>query len=99
METTEIIIRQNGTLTERVVRERDLDAEQPVLDALTEGVTRSLRNALSIPEWGLVHANIGITDTLWTAVINRIPFTRRPRRRQRRISWRGRQGNQRLGGQ
>lgn len=74
METIEIIIRQNGTLTERVVRERDLDAEQPVLDALTEGVTRSLRNAISIPEWGLVHANVGVTDTLWTAVINRIPL-------------------------
>jgi len=38
METTEIIIKQNGTLIERVIRERDLDAEQPVLDALTEGV-------------------------------------------------------------
>jgi len=74
METTEIIIRENGTLTRRVIRERDLDAEQSVLDALTEGVTRIIRNVLSLPEWGLVHANVGHHDTIWSVVIDRIPL-------------------------
>jgi len=41
METIETIIRQNGTLTERTIRERDLDAEQSVLEALTDEVTVS----------------------------------------------------------
>ena len=74
METTEIIIKQNGTIIERVIRERDLDAEQPVLDALTEGVTRNIRNVIALPGWGLVHANVGSNDTLWTVAIDRIPL-------------------------
>lgn len=77
METTEIIIGQNGTLTERIVRERDLDAEQTLLDALTDEVTRSIRNVLSIPEWGLAHANVGLNDTIWSVPIDRIPLTAR----------------------
>jgi hypothetical protein len=40
MEKIEIIIRDNGTLTERTIRERDLKAESEVLDELTAGVTR-----------------------------------------------------------
>ncbi len=74
MQTTEIILRDNGTLTERVIRERDLEAEQSVLDALTEGVTRNIHNVLSLPEWGLVHANVGDNDTLWSVRIDRIPL-------------------------
>ena len=62
METIETIIRQNGTLTERTIRERDLDAEQSVLEALTDEVTRCLRNVVSIPDWGLAHANVGLTE-------------------------------------
>jgi len=74
METTEIILKQNGTLTERVIRERDLDAEQSVLDALTDRVTRIVRNVLSLPEWGMIHANAGVGETIWTAAINQIPL-------------------------
>ncbi len=74
METTEIILRENGTLTERVVRERDLATGPAVLDALTESVTRKLRNVLSLPDWGLVHASVGLKDTLWTVAIDRIPL-------------------------
>ena len=74
METTEIILRDNGTLTERVIRERDLDAGQLVLDALTDGVARGLRNVLSLPDWGMVHASVGLNDTLWSVPIDRIPL-------------------------
>jgi hypothetical protein len=74
METTEIIIRENGALTERVIRERDLEAGQTVLDALTDEVTRSLRNVMSISEWGVAHANVGLTDTIWSVPIERIPL-------------------------
>lgn len=74
METTEIIIRENGTLTERVIRERDLATGPSVLDALTEGVTRELRSVLSLPEWGLVHASVGLHDTLWTVALGKIPL-------------------------
>ncbi len=74
METTEIILRENGTLTERVIRERDLATGPAVLDALTETVTRTLRDVLSLPEWGLVHASVGLNDTLWTVAIDRIPL-------------------------
>jgi hypothetical protein len=77
METTEIIIRENGTLTERVIRERDLNAEQAVLDALTDGVTRSLRNVVAIPNWGVAHANVGLNDTIWSVAIDRIPLNAR----------------------
>jgi hypothetical protein len=72
METTEIIIRENGALTERVVRERDLEAGPAVLDALTAEVTRSLRNVMSIPDWGWVHANVGLHDTIWSVPIDHI---------------------------
>ena len=74
METTEIILRENGTLTERVIRERDLTVGPAVLDALTESVTRPLRNVLMLPDWGLVHASVGLDDTLWTVRLDRIPL-------------------------
>jgi hypothetical protein len=74
MQTTEIILRDNGTLTERVIRERNLNAEESVLESLTEGMTRNLRNVFTLPDWGSVHANVGSTDTVWTVVINRIPL-------------------------
>lgn len=77
METTEIILRANGTLTERVIRERDLAAGQSVLDALTDEVTRSLRNVVSVPDWGLAHANVGLNDTIWSVPIDRIPLNAR----------------------
>lgn len=77
METTEIIIRENGVLTERVIRERDLEAGQAVLDALTDEVTRSLRNVLTVPDWGVAHANVGLTDTIWSVPIDRIPLNAR----------------------
>jgi hypothetical protein len=72
METIETIIRQNGTLVERTIRERDLDAEQSVLEALTDEVTRSLRNVVSIPDWGLAHASVGLADTIWSVPIDHI---------------------------
>ena len=74
METTEIILRENGTLTERVIRERELDAGQSVLDALTDGVTRDVRNVVAIPDWGMVHASVGLSDTIWSVPIDRIPL-------------------------
>jgi len=77
MENTEIIIRENGTLTERVIRERALEAEASVLDALTSEVTRTLRNVTAIPEWGVAHANVGLNDTIWSVAIDRIPLIAR----------------------
>ena len=77
METTEIILRENGTLTERVIRERDLNAGPAVLAALTESVTRSVRQVLRLPEWGAVHASVGLDDTLWTVVLDRLPLATR----------------------
>lgn len=77
METTEIILRENGTLTERVIRERDLNAGPAVLEALTESVTRSVRQVLRLPEWGAVHASVGLDDTLWTVVLDRLPLATR----------------------
>src|SRR5437899_7658743 len=77
MEKTEILIRDDGTLTERTIRERDLQAEGEVLDALTAEVTRKLRNVLPIPGWGLAHANVGLSDTIWSVPIDRIPLKAR----------------------
>ena len=77
MEKIEIIIRDNGTLTERIIRERDLKAEGEVLEELTAEVTRSLRHVLAIPGWGLAHANVGLADTIWSVPINRIPLKAR----------------------
>jgi hypothetical protein len=77
MEKTEIILQANGTLTERVIRERELDAGQLVLDALTENVSRIVRKVMDIPGWGDVHANVGLTDTLWSVPIQRLPLRAR----------------------
>jgi hypothetical protein len=77
METIEFILRDNGTLTERTIKERDLQAEGEVLDALTSEVTRPFRNVLPVPGWGLAHANVGMTDTLWSVPINHIPLKAR----------------------
>lgn len=74
METTEIIIKGDGTLTERRVFERILEVGQSVMDALVEDTTRSIRNVLSLPNWGLVHANVGINDSLWSVTIDQIPL-------------------------
>jgi hypothetical protein len=77
MQTTEIILRDNGTLTERVIRERNLNAEQSVLEALTEGVNRVARNVMTLPDWGMVSASVGLNNTLWTVAIDRIPLNAR----------------------
>ncbi len=77
MEKTEIIIRDNGTLTERTIHERDLKAEGEVLDELTADVTRVQRNVLVIPDWGVAHANVGLEDTIWSVGIKRIPLKAR----------------------
>lgn len=74
MEKIEIIIQQNGTLIERTINERNLNAEQTVLNALTEDVCRSVRHAFNVPEWGSVHASVGLKDIIWSVPINRIPL-------------------------
>jgi hypothetical protein len=77
MEKIEIIIRDNGTITERTLRERDLKAENEVLDALTSDVSRAIRNVMPIPGWGMAHANVGLGDTLWSVPVDRIPLKAR----------------------
>ena len=77
MEKIEIIIRDNGTLTERTIRERDLQAEEDVLDALTSDVTRQQRNVMPVPGWGMAHASVGLLDTVWSVPIDRIPLKAR----------------------
>jgi hypothetical protein len=74
METIEMILRQDGTITERTIRERDLSAEQSVLDGLTAGVFRPVRDVMPIPGWGMCHASVGPHDTLWSVRIDRIPL-------------------------
>ena len=77
MEKTEFILRDNGTLTERTIRERDLKAEGEVLDALTADVTRKQRNVMLIPDWGVAHAEVGLNDTIWSVQIDRLPLRAR----------------------
>ena len=54
MENIEFVIRENGTIVERTVHERDLQAEESLLEGLTGKVTRSARNVAPIPDWGMV---------------------------------------------
>jgi hypothetical protein len=77
MEKLEFIIRNNGTITERTIKERDLKAEGEVLDSLTADVTRAQRNVMPIPGWGMAHANVGLGDTIWSVPIDRIPLKAR----------------------
>ena len=77
MEKTEIILRDNGTLTERTIRERDLKAEGEVLDELTADVTRRQRNVMAVSGWGHVHADVGLNDTVWSVPIKHIPLKAR----------------------
>jgi hypothetical protein len=77
MDKIEIIIRDNGTLTERTIVERDLKAEGEVLDELTAEVTRRQRNVMPVPGWGVAHADVGFADTIWSVPINRIPLKAR----------------------
>ncbi len=77
MEKTEIIISENGSITERTIKERELKVEDSVMDALTSEVFRTVRNVMVVPEWGVVHASVGINDTLWTVPIDRIPMRAR----------------------
>jgi hypothetical protein len=77
MEKIEIIIQDNGTITERTIKERDLKAEGEVLDALTGDVSRKLRNVMQVPGWGMAHASVGLSDTIWSVPIDRIPLKAR----------------------
>ena len=77
MEKIEIILRDNGTITERTIKERDLKAEADVLEALTADVSRKIRNVMPIPGWGVAHANVGLSDTIWSVPIDRIPLKAR----------------------
>jgi len=77
MEKTEFIIQDNGTITERTISERNLKAEGDVLDSLTSDVTRKIRNVMPIPGWGMAHANVGLSGTIWSIPIDRIPLKAR----------------------
>lgn len=79
MENIEFVIRDNGAIVERTVRERDLKVEESVLQALTAEVTRPARNVVQVPGWGLAHANVGPADIIWSVSINRIPLKTRLR--------------------
>lgn len=74
MEKTEIILHHDGSFVERRVSERTLNVGQNILDTLTENLTRQARNVFQIPGWGAVHASVGLNDTLWSVVIDRIPL-------------------------
>ena len=73
----EFIIRNNGTITERTIKERDLKAEGEVLDSLTAEVARGHRNVVQIPGWGIAHASVGLSDTIWSVPIDKIPLKAR----------------------
>jgi hypothetical protein len=77
MEKKEWLIREDGTITERLTRERELDAEQSVLDGLAANVFREARNVLLVPDWGTAHASIGTSDIIWSIPIGRIPLKAR----------------------
>jgi len=77
MTKTEIILRENGTLIERTLTERELQAEGDVLALLNEEVTRTQRHVLTVPGWGVAHANVGVRDTLWSVPIKQIPLKAR----------------------
>ncbi len=77
MDKKEWLIREDGTILERLVRERELEAEQSVIEALTSEVFRKARNVLQIPDWGPAHANMGASDILWSIPIKRIPLKAR----------------------
>ncbi len=77
MTKTEIILRENGTLTERTLTERELQAEGDVLALLNEEVTRTQRHVLTVPGWGVAHANVGAHDTLWSVPIQQLPLKAR----------------------
>jgi hypothetical protein len=77
MEKTEFIISENGTITERFVREREINAGDSVLQALASDVTRQSRNVFHVPGWGMAQANVGVGETVWSVPINRIPLKAR----------------------
>jgi hypothetical protein len=74
MEKKEWIIGENGGITERYTREREIEAEQAIIDALSENVFRKVCQLIKIPEWGVAHASIGMQDIIWSIEINRLPL-------------------------
>lgn len=74
MNTTEIIIRENGTIAERVVQERTLKVQKAVLEELSAYVTREVRNAFDVPNLGHAHANVSKDSTVWSVRLDRVPL-------------------------
>lgn len=74
MEKTEIILNPDGSFVERQVSERPLNVGQSVLDTLTENVCRPVHNVFSLPNWGTVHASVGLHDVLWCVALDKIPL-------------------------
>jgi hypothetical protein len=74
MEKTEIILNHDGSFVERLINERPLNVGQGVLDTLTENVCRQVRNVFHLPEWGAVHASVGLHDVLWCIALDKIPL-------------------------
>jgi hypothetical protein len=77
MEKKEWIIAEDGNIRERTTLDRELDAEDQVLEALSENLNQKVRHFLNIPEWGNVHASVGRADILWSVRIHRIPLKAR----------------------
>ncbi|MGZ4961681.1 MAG: hypothetical protein ACXWC8_03910 [Limisphaerales bacterium] len=74
MSTTEIIIRENGTIAERTIHERTLKVQKAVLEELSAHVTREIRQAVIVPNWGNAHANVSKDSTVWSIRLGRIPL-------------------------
>jgi hypothetical protein len=74
MEKTEFILQSNGAIIQRTINERELKVEASTLEVLTENVTRQTKNVFHLPEWGTVHASVGLSDTVWSVPIRRIPI-------------------------
>ena len=74
MDKTEIILNPDGSFLERQIHERSLNVGQGVLETLTENVCRTVHHVFSLPNWGQVHASVGLHDTLWCVTLDRIPL-------------------------
>ncbi len=74
MQKTEFIIGQNGSVVRRRISEDEIQVSDEAILSMSAGFARGIKNAIEIPEWGLVHLNADQKSVFANLLLKKIPL-------------------------
>jgi hypothetical protein len=74
IETYEYVLKQDGSLFWRTVRDEELNLQQNIFDQMAEGTARTMPDIFAMEDWGVVHAAVLPAFTYLTVPLNKLPM-------------------------